>query len=139
LAIASITVKGDVEFSRILAGFNEILAPANADASIGKVKVGGDWRASSIVAGAQDTGASGFGTGDTLQPGGSLTVIARIASIAIKGGVTGSLASGDHFGFVAEEIGTVKIGGRALPLTDDASNDNVLIRFTDDVRVLEVS
>jgi len=128
-----------VEFARILAGFNEFLAPANADASIGKTKVGGDWRASSLVAGAQDTGNPGFGLGDTLQPGGSPTVIARIASIAIKGDVTGSLVTGDHFGFVAEQIDSVKIGGRSTKLTDDASNDNVLISFTDDVRVLEVS
>jgi hypothetical protein len=139
LAIASITVKGDVEFSRILAGFNDLLAPANADASIGKAKVGGDWRASSLVAGAQDTGAIGFGLGDTLQPGGSPTVIARIASIEIKGNVTGSLVTGDHFGFVAEQIDSVRIGGRALKLTDGPGNDNILIGFTDDVRVLEVS
>lgn len=139
MAIASIAVKGDVEFARILAGFSELLVPNNADASIGKVQVGGDWRASSLVAGAQDTGNPGFGLGDTLQTGGSPTVIARIASIAIKGNVTGSLQAGDHFGFVAEEIGSVKIAGRSSSLTDDPGNDNVPIRFTDDVRILEVS
>lgn len=139
IAIASIAVKGDVEFAQILTGFNDLLAPANADASIGKVKVGGDWRASSLVAGAQDPGGNGFGSGDTLQPGGSPTVIARIAGITIKGSVTGSLVTGDNFGFVAEQIDSVKISGRALSLADDPSNDNILIRLTDDVRVLEVS
>lgn len=139
LTIASISVKGDVGFARILAGFDEFLAPANADASIGKVKVNGDWRASSLVAGAQDPGGGGFGSGDTLQPGGSPTVIAKIAGITIKGNVTGSLVGGDSFGFVAEQIDSIKISGRALSLTDGPSNDNILIRFTDDVRILEVS
>jgi hypothetical protein len=139
LAIASIAVKGDVEFARILAGFNELLTPANADASIGKASIGGDWRASSLVAGAQDTGNPGFGLGDTLQAGGSPTIIARIASIAIKGNVSGSLQIGDNFGFVAEEIGSLKIAGRSSGLADGPSNDNVLIRFMDDVRILEVS
>jgi hypothetical protein len=138
ITIASLSVKGDAEFARILAGFNSSLAPSNADASIGKVTVAGDWRGSSLVAGAQDTGASGFGSGDTLQPGGSPAVIARIASITIKGNVTGSLMSADNFGFVAEQIDSVKIGGRSLKLTDGPSNDNILIRFTDDVHVLEV-
>jgi hypothetical protein len=128
-----------VEFAHILAGFDAFLAPANADASIGKVKVNGDWRASSLVAGAQDTVPTGFGTGDTLQAGGSPTVIARLAGIMIKGSVTGSLSAGDHFGFVAEQIDSVKISGRLLPLTDGPSNNNGLVQFTDDVRVLEVS
>ncbi|HET6409644.1 MAG TPA: DUF4394 domain-containing protein [Chthoniobacteraceae bacterium] len=139
VAIATIAVKGDVEFARVLAGFDEFLAPANADASIGKIKVGGDWRASSVAAGAQDTGNLGFGLGDTLQPGGSPTAIARIASITVNGEVTGSLITGDHFGFVAEQIDSIKIGGRSVNLADGASNDNVLISFTDDVRILEVS
>jgi hypothetical protein len=138
IAIASLTVKGDVEQARILAGFNSSLAPANADASIGKVSIGGNWRASSLVAGAQAGTPAGFGSGDTLQAGGTPAIIARIAGIAIKGTVTGSLVGNDHFGFVAEEIVSMKFANRALPLTAGPSNDNILLPFTNDVRVLEV-
>ena len=138
-AIASLSVGGDVRYARVLAGFDYFQALDNADASIGAVKVGGDWSASDLVAGAQDTGNTGFGLGDTLQAGGSPTVIARIASISIKGAVTGSIIVGDNYGFVAEQIDSVKISGRALKLDDGPSNDSILIAFTDDVRVLEVS
>jgi hypothetical protein len=138
-AIASVTVGGDVRSARVLAGFNFDQAPVNADASIGAVSVGRDWVASSLVAGAQDTGAPGFGIGDTVQAVGNTPLIARIASITIKGDIFGSLAAGDHFGFVAQQIGKLKIGPRLLTLNAGPSNDSVPIPFTDDVRLLEVS
>jgi hypothetical protein len=131
-------VKGDVRFAQILAGFDDNQAPINADAAIGKVKVGHDWVASSLVAGAQDAGAAGFGVGDTLQSIGNTPLIARIASITIKGSVTGSLAAGDNFGFVAQQIDKLVIAGRSIALTAGPSNNNVLIAFTDDVHLLEV-
>jgi hypothetical protein len=138
-AIASLTVKGDVRFAQILAGFDSRGNPMNADAAIGKVKVGHDWVASSLVAGAQDAGAPGFGVGDTLQSVGDTPLIARIASVTIKGSVTGSLAAGDNFGFVAQQIDKLTISGRSIALTAGPSNDNVLVAFTDDVHLLEVS
>jgi uncharacterized repeat protein (TIGR01451 family) len=137
-AIASLTVNGDVRSALILAGFTASLIPNNADASIGAVVVGGSWKASSLVAGAQDTGATGFGVGDTLQATNNTSLTARIASITIKGEVTGSFDSTDNFGFVAQQIDKVKIQGRSIPLTTGPSNDNILVAFTDDVHILEV-
>jgi hypothetical protein len=140
IAIASLTVGGDVRFANILAGFNEAQSPTNADASIGPVKVGRDWVASSLVAGAQDTGAAGFGVGDTLQPGGASALIARIASVLINGDVVGSITAADNFGFVAQQIDKLKIGPRTFLLAPGPSSasDNILIPSTDDVHLLEV-
>src|SRR4030095_11270233 len=115
-AIASLTVKGDVRFAQILAGFDLDKIPSNADAAIGAVNVGRDWVASSLVAGANNLGADDVpdGTGlnadnvnfgdvhDHLQTVDDTPLIARIASIKIKGTVTGSFAPNDHFGFVAQ-------------------------------------
>jgi uncharacterized repeat protein (TIGR01451 family) len=137
-AIAGLMVKGDVRSALIFAGFNANFDPINADASIGAVVVGGSWKASSLVAGARDTGATGFGVGDTLQVTDDTSLIARIASITIKGEVIGSFDSGDNFGFVSQQIDKVKIQGRNIPLTAGPSNDNVLLPFTNDVHVLEV-
>jgi hypothetical protein len=136
VAIASLSVAGDVRFARILAGFDFELIPSNADASIGSVLVGGDWVAGSLVAGAQDTGAHGFGVGDTLQTIGDTPLISRITSITIKGDATGSLNFGDHFGFVAQQIDKLNIDSRVVALS--ANKDNVAIPFTDDLRLLEV-
>jgi hypothetical protein len=139
VAIASLNVRGDVRFARILAGFNFGQNPANADASIGAVIVRRDWAASSIVAGAQDTGAAGFGIGDTLQTVNDTALVARIASITIKGDATGSLIAGDHFGFVAQQIDKLRIGSRSFALTAGSSNDSFAIPFTNDLRLLEVA
>jgi hypothetical protein len=91
------------------------------------------------VAGARDAGAAGFGLGDTLQTVANTGLIARIASITIKGDATGSLATGDHFGFVAQQIDRLKIGPRTFPSTPGAGNDAVAILFTNDLRLLEVT
>jgi hypothetical protein len=139
VAIASLSVRGDVRFARILAGFDFDLNPANADASIGAVSVGRDWVASNLVAGAQDAGAGGFGIGDTLQGVGNTTLVARIVGITVKGDANGSLVAGDHFGFVAQQIDKLKIGLRTFALGAGPGNDNVAIPFTNDVRLLEVS
>jgi hypothetical protein len=136
VAVASLSVGGDVRFARILAGFDAIQSPADADASIGPVTVGGDWVASILVAGAEDSGFPGFGIGDVLQTVGDTPLVARIVSITIKGDATGSTVSGDHFGFVAQQIGGLKIGGRTFALS--AAKDNILIPFNHDLHLLEV-
>jgi hypothetical protein len=138
LAIASLTVKGDVRFSSVLAGFDSNGVPANADAAIGAVSVGGNWVASNLVAGAQ-AGPSGFGVGSTLQTVGNTGLVARIASIAVKGVVQGTVADGDQFGFVAEHIAKLSIGGKPIALTAGPSNDTVLMPTTSDVHLVEVT
>jgi uncharacterized repeat protein (TIGR01451 family) len=137
-AIASLAVKGDVRFARILGGFGQTQNPLNADAAIGPVTIGGSWMASSLVAGAMDTGAAGFGAGDTLQVSNDTALVARIASIAIKGNVIGTFDPVDNFGFVSQQIDKVKLGGRSISLTTGPTNDNVLLPLTNDVHILEV-
>lgn len=138
-AIASITVAGDVRFAEILAGYNVVKNPTNADASIGNVTVGGDWAGSSLVAGAYDATLDGFGVGDALQTMGDTALIARIASIAIKGTVTNSANADDHFGFVAQQIDKLKVGSQTLSFTAGPGTDDLPLPFTNDTRVLEVA
>src|SRR5262249_7104807 len=126
LAITSITVGGRVERALILAGYSARdqlsgnVVPLDADAQIGSIPVGGDWIASSVAAGVVD-GGNGFGnSGDAKfsEPGGDdPTIVSRIRSISIGGAVLGTAASGDHFGFVAEQIGSFTLGGEVIPLT----------------------
>jgi hypothetical protein len=63
----------------------------------------------------------------------------RIASITIGGQVLGTLAGGDHFGFVAQTIGPVRIGGTAQPMTIGNGNDDLALGITGDLRVNEVA
>ena len=140
-AIASVTVKGDANYAEILAGFTVNFFGNNADASIGIVRVGGDWIAGSIVAGAEDLPTvNGYGTGDRLQTAfDDVAQVARIAEITIGGNVGGTAGiTNDHFGFVAQRIDKVRIAGGAVTLTAGPNNDDRLIAGTNDFRVLEV-
>src|SRR5205814_1477886 len=112
IAIGSVTIGGRVEFANILAGYDLDLVPTNGDAQIGPVKVGGDWIASNLVAGVQNTASTNtsFGNGnDAAIPDENPATIATITSISIGGYIYGtplSANSGDHFGFVAQKIGS---------------------------------
>ena len=145
LAISNVTVGGDVRFSQILAGFelpsdgSTAPVPADADASIGTIAVRSDWLASSAVAGAVDFGAPGWGSGDFLQGGENSALIAQIKSIAIDGRVSGTIASGDHYGFVAQQLLRITIGDSRLRLANGPSNDSINLVRTNDVRALEVA
>jgi hypothetical protein len=144
LAIGHIAVGGRVELTNILAGYNFSLSAINGDAQIGAVIVGGDWVASNLVAGAKNaaSGNTKFGDGNDASIGaGNASIIAKIASITIKGQVFGtpvSVNSTDHFGFVAEQVGLVKIGGNAIALAAGPHNDNFVVGETSDITVHEV-
>ena len=124
IAIGSITIAGHVEWANILAGYDHFGTARNADAQIRAVKVGGDWIASSLVAGAKNSGEPNFGDGNDVKISGGgvkdtsdATLLSRIASITIKGQVIGSSAASDHFGFVAQQVGSFKAAGFAVALT----------------------
>jgi hypothetical protein len=144
LAIGKINIGGRVEFANILAGYDTGLTAVNGDAQIGAVKVGGDWAASNLVAGTKNLPSSNtkFGDANDASIGaGSAGIIAKIASITIGGqlfGTPDSASTTDHFGFVAEQIGVVKIGGNAIALAPGAHNDNLATGQTNDVNVHEV-
>ncbi len=140
LVIARISIGGRAEFASILGGYTNDLAASNGNAQIGAVKVGGDWISSSIVAGAQDTGAAGFGdAGDTLIPiAGGGASIAKIASIVIGGQVVGTPGAGDRFGFVSHTIGSFKAAGFTAPFTAATGQFFELSLITADVTVREI-
>ena len=136
VAIAGLSVKTNVLNARILAGTTASLGAANADAGIGAVSVLGNWAASSIVAGVADSTSDGFGRNDTLIPGGNAGILARIASIFIKGTATGSAGAGDFFGITAQRVAKLKIGATLHPLTP-AANDILLDAANNDFRVVD--
>lgn len=138
-AIDRVTVGRSVTYADIKAGFNTNGVADNADASIGPVRVGGGWSFSNLVAGVQDTGAAGFGLGDTVQAvdNNPLTV-ARIAGITIGGKVTSS--AGSIYGFVSQHIDFLRIAGKKVAQTAGPSNDgSKLIDGTTNVYLEEVA
>jgi hypothetical protein len=155
VAIGSLKVGGRVELANILAGYGPdtngltdgsgpITDAGDGQASIGTVKVGGDWIQSNLVAGATAGADNLFGTADDTEIGTETTedLIARIASILIGGQVLGtppSVNSTDHYGFVAEDIGSFAVGGTAFSLKAGPSNDGPLaVGATGDVALFEV-
>ena len=157
VAIGKITIGGRVEWAQIFAGYNRNLVPKNADAQIGRVWVGADWIASSIVAGVtnlgKDAAPGGIGLnadnvnfGDLadrrIDEAGELSeVSSRIDRITIGGQVFGSPKSfrvADQFGFVAEEIGALKVGARSFTLTAGAHNDGAPLSVNGDSSFHEI-
>jgi len=109
-----------------------------------------DWIASSLVAGVQDDGDAPFdaffGDGDDVKigdPNDAPGIVSKIASVLIKGFAAGSATPGDHFGFVAQQIGSFKIGATAFPLQSGSANDlppdDLPIGITGDLRLREVA
>jgi hypothetical protein len=149
VAIKSIKVGGNMQFTEIKAGYNIFVSPfaINPDAQIGPVTVGGDWLASTIVAGVDKGGDAKFGTADDAKAGiapDNAQINSRIASIVIKGQAVGSLpvvSNTDHFGFVAQEIGALSIGGVKFTLTAGTATRDVieLSPFTTDLTVREIA
>jgi hypothetical protein len=163
--IESIQINGSATFTEILAGyivgFASTLQPSsdaepapgsdqtdvflmdyNPDVQIGRISVLGDWTAGSIVAGVADFRRDGFGNADDAQISyESASILSSIASIQIGGAVHGTARDGDHYGFTAEWIEHVQVGGQDVPLNLGAGNDRYpppVLAATSDVTVLEV-
>jgi hypothetical protein len=130
------------------------LAEANPNAQIGDVQIAGDWIASNLVAGAAWN--DNFGNNLDKKIGAGLppdpeivdnpNIAARIANIVVKGQILGTDdIAGDRFGFIAQEIVSMKIGaaGHLVLLDAGVGNDNdaATLRYnltgTGDVRVFE--
>jgi hypothetical protein len=143
IALASLTVKGRVELTHILAGYDTGLNPVNGNAQITSLTVSGDWIASSAVAGAQNpfTLNTNFGLNDSLIPPVIPNALSRIASISIAGQLLGTpdiLFISDHFGFVARQILSLKIAGNHIPLNPLPDTDNFNLSLTNDFTIHEV-
>jgi len=146
VAIDRLEIRGDVENAQILLGYKKedlngqtVYNGKNPDASSGKVIIGGDWIASSLVAGVFDATADGFGQNDSIIEGDVTTrIVARIASVVIKGNAIGTAAAGDHFGIVAQEVGKLSIAGANIELNKASKDDILLDEANGDFRILEV-
>ena len=142
-AIKKLVVKGSVENSHILAGYDPLGVLTNGHAGIHKIIVNHDWTASDLTAGVAAGTDTFFGTADDLAlGGGGFTLPSRIDSISIKGQLFGTATAGDQFGFVAEEIGRFKVGGvDIIGFTPGANNDLAIFTFatTNDVSLHEVA
>jgi hypothetical protein len=128
VAIKSLTVGGRVERTQIIAGVTKdaAMTPVNGDAQISAISVGGDWVSSRVTAGTQPGVDRIYGTADdSFQGGGVGTAVSRIASITIKGQVVGSVDPAESFRFMAQKIGSFRVGGTAFPLTAGADNFSV--------------
>jgi hypothetical protein len=139
VVIKSLTVNGSVEHANILGGYDDTWAK-NADAQIGAVVVGGDWIASNLLAGTASGADLKFGTLDDVlinDPLNDPAVTASIASILIKGQVFGTPQASDSFGFVAQRIGSMAVGGSPISLKT-ASKDFISLGPNFDVRLKEV-
>lgn len=106
----------------------------NADPVLGPVTVGGDWIASSIAVGVSRGADMQFASADDTIAATGTPAIARITAITIKGQALGTTAAGDHFGYIAESIGPVKIAGvlytaRATPIELSLISDDVTLRL----------
>ncbi len=125
LAIKSVSVKGSVEFGTIRAGDTGF----NADASIGSITVGGDWIASSVIAGYYTSAGDNvlFTNDDTLAANSARNatgIAAGIASFTVKGQAFGTADNtADMFGIVAEQIGKAKIGARSFAFKAGATKE----------------
>jgi len=122
VAIGAVSVHGDVAETQFLAGYDTSLNPLNGEAQIGAVHVAGNWTASDLVAGIEDETGDGFGSAtNSIIPGGNPAIVSKIASVVITGSVTGTAASGDHFGFVAHLLGPLTIGGTKISVKSPTS------------------
>ena len=130
----SLAVKGSVTNGLITGGIRSTMVVENADPVLGPVTVGGDWIASSIAVGVSRGADMQFASADDTIAATGTPAIARITAITIKGQALGTTAAGDHFGYIAESIGPVKIAGvlytaRATPIELSLISDDVTLRL----------
>ncbi len=140
-SIARLTVNGRVELARVLAGYNNDATQdttIGGDAQIGTVTVAHDWIASDLVAGANDNLDGSFGSNDQSIGICDPAIRSKIASIVIKGQALGTVGGTDHFGFVAQDLGMLKIGDATFAFTAAAQFQNKAIGVTGDLNALEV-
>ncbi len=103
VGIGSLSVGSNVESSRI---------STDGGLKIKSVKVGGDWIASDLAAGAMP-GDDFYGNDNDYAIDG-LSRGSVIGKLLIQGIISGTTATGDSFGICAGQIGHLKIAGEKL-------------------------
>jgi hypothetical protein len=99
----------------------------------------GNWTASNLVAGAQNTASNNKNFGDANDAaitGANPATIGKIASISIGGVISGTVGGTDHFGFVAHKIASFSIGGIKIPLPISPSTHD--LGATGDVSIHQI-
>ena len=140
IAIRSVSISQSVTHAVIDVGYFSGTA-TNPDAQIGTVIVGGNWNGSSIVASVvANNGIFGDADDTALADSTPDLIVSRITAITIKGSAQGTLGGADGFGFVAQQVGSLKVGAATYPLTSGPSNDlaPIIVGTTGDLRVREV-
>ncbi len=129
--IASVTIGGSlIAGTDASTGTLDLCGAIVAGSDLGPVKIGGS------IFGNRENPVLIAADGQAVKPPTGFDI--AIASITIRGNVTGSLSAGDHFGFVAQQIGSFKSFGFTAPLLLATAAQNIALPFTDDVRILEV-
>jgi hypothetical protein len=140
VAIQSLTIHGSVTDALIQAGYNTKGQAADADAQIGNIVVDHDWVSSIVAVGTGPGSDNLYGTADDAELSGvtNTSTLSKIASIQIGGTVKGTVAGGDHYGFIADEIDALSVAGSSISLHSGPHNDDVPLGSTADVDVREV-
>jgi hypothetical protein len=136
VAIAGVTVLGTVDHARIYTGYDVDQVPVYGGAGVGKIVVGQDWIASSVLAGVTVGGDGSAGTNDDEMIAGVGAGKSKIAGVVIGGKVFGTAGAGDNFGFVASSIGSFSAAGVGARLT--AGKDTLTVGGTTDVVLREI-
>ena len=144
LAIKSVTIDQDATYLNLLAGYGPAVAtssntiaagaalgtPLDGTAQIGTVTFEGDLSASNVVAGVKPGSSGFFGTsGDTAIAASTANaaLFSTIASIIVDGTATGNSTPADSFGFVAQQVTAVQVGGTAITLHAGPNNDHLVV------------
>lgn len=121
LAVGSLAIGGDAAYFQVMGGYEgNNTGVDNANVHLGKLSIAGDCTACIVTAGVAAGPDNQFGTPDDLlgSAGVAPSNLASIASITVGGRILGTFAGGDHFGFVAQSIGQLKIGGHLVVPVD---------------------
>jgi hypothetical protein len=138
-SLGKLTIGGNAEYLSVVAGggFDPTESPANPDAQIGVIKVSGDLTASSAVAGVFAGKDGIFGSlDDVIVKGGNPNVISTIARIQIDGQILDD-DSGIPFGYVAQHLKALSVGGSNVPLAAGPNNDSFFLKTSAPVFVRE--
>jgi hypothetical protein len=120
-AVGSITVVGSVQNAIIAVG-----AGLNRPVTLDHITIGGSLIKSRIVVGASFGPDMITGTGDDV-----INAASRLNSVVIKGTVFGTIGGTDSYFIEAGRIGSAKLSGRSVPVSDGGNLASVA--FSGDV------
>jgi hypothetical protein len=123
IALGAISIGGSVDHAHILAGYDRAGAAVNSAVRIGPVRVGTNWIAANLVAGAIAGSDALFGTEDDALISRKSAIVASIASVIIRGEASGGATGEDRCGIVGGEIRSLQVGLTKIELTTGAGND----------------